>query len=103
VVVLTATLVVNAGSSSLKLRVLDDAGSVVGSADLPPQRGADDTAPVKAAIGPFGDVYAVGHRIVHGGAASGGCATGEVPARPRPSQPPGREPVARRRTTGDGG
>ena len=55
-VVLTATLVVNAGSSSLKLRVLDDAGSVVGSADLSPPRGADDTAPVKAAIGPFGDV-----------------------------------------------
>ena len=26
-----------------------------------------------------------------------------VPARPRPSQPSGREPVARRRTTGDGG
>ena len=73
-------LVVNAGSSSLKLRVLDDAGSVVGSADLPPPRGADDTAPVKAAIGPFGDVYAVGHRIVHGGAASGGCATGAVPS-----------------------
>ena len=65
--VLTAILVVNAGSSSLKLRVLDDADSVVGSADLPPPRGADDTAPVKAAIGPFGDVHAVGHRIVHGG------------------------------------
>ena len=65
--VLTAILVVNAGSSSLKLRILDDADSVVGSADLPPPRGADDTAPVKAAIGPFGDVHAVGHRIVHGG------------------------------------
>ena len=65
--VLTAILVVNAGSSSLKLRVLDDADSVVGSADLPPPRGADDTAAVKAAIGPFGDVHAVGHRIVHGG------------------------------------
>lgn len=65
--VLTAILVVNAGSSSLKLRVLDDADSVAGSADLPPPRGADDTAAIKAAIGPFGDVHAVGHRIVHGG------------------------------------
>ena len=66
-VVLTAILVVNAGSSSLKLRVLDDADSIIGSADLPPPRGADDTAPVKAAIEPFGEVHAVGHRIVHGG------------------------------------
>ena len=65
--VLTAILVVNAGSSSVKLRVLDDADSVGGSADLPPPRGADDTAAIKAAIEPFGDVHAVGHRIVHGG------------------------------------
>ncbi len=48
--ILTAILVVNAGSSSLKLRVLDDADSVVGSADLPPPRGADDTVAIKAAI-----------------------------------------------------
>ena len=44
----------------------------MGSADLPPPRGADDTAPVKAAIGPFGDVHAVGHRIVHGGSLFSG-------------------------------
>jgi acetate kinase len=54
-------LVVNAGSSSLKLRVLDSSDGVVGSADLP--AGAD----VTAAIAGFGDVDAVGHRIVHGG------------------------------------
>ena len=66
-VVLTAILVVNAGSSSLKLRVLDDADSITGSADLPPPRGAEDAPVIKAAIEPFEDVHAVGHRIVHGG------------------------------------
>jgi acetate kinase len=67
VLTVTAILIVNAGSSSLKLRVLDDADQVTGSADLPPPQGADDTAAIKSAIGAFGDVHAVGHRIVHGG------------------------------------
>jgi len=67
VAVLTQILVVNAGSSSLKLRVLDDADEVTGSADLPPPRDGDDGAAIKAAIEPFGQVHAVGHRIVHGG------------------------------------
>ena len=65
--VLNRILVVNAGSSSLKLRVLDAADSVVASADLPAPRGAADTAAVKDAIGSFGNVDAAGHRIVHGG------------------------------------
>jgi acetate kinase len=60
-------LVVNAGSSSLKLRVLDPSDAVVGEADLPPPAGADDAASVTAAIAPFGRVDAVGHRVVHGG------------------------------------
>jgi acetate kinase len=63
----TVILVVNAGSSSLKLRVLDDADEITGRADLPPPHGADDTTAIKAALEPFGDVHAVGHRIVHGG------------------------------------
>jgi acetate kinase len=37
-------LVVNAGSSSLKLRVLDEDDAVVASADLPAPRGAADSA-----------------------------------------------------------
>ena len=37
-------LVVNAGSSSLKLRVLDAADELVASADLPAPRGAADAA-----------------------------------------------------------
>ena len=69
--VLTAILVVNAGSSSLKLRVLADSDEVLSSADLPAPRGATDTKEIEAAIRSFGDsmaeVTAAGHRIVHGG------------------------------------
>ena len=60
-------LVVNAGSSSLKLRVLDGADAVVGAADLPAPRGTIEAADLARAIGGFGAVDAVGHRIVHGG------------------------------------
>ncbi len=62
-------LVVNAGSSSLKLRVLDTADAVVASADLGAVRNAADTAEVADAVAGFGRVDAVGHRIVHGGTA----------------------------------
>ena len=74
-------LVVNAGSSSLKLRVLggtgaphDDIGAdddVTASADLPAvgdrADGGTGGAEIKATIEAFGPVDAVGHRIVHGG------------------------------------
>ncbi len=63
---MTAVLVVNAGSSSLKLRVLSG-DAVTGSADLPAPRGEADADSVKAALAGFADVAAVGHRIVHGG------------------------------------
>jgi acetate kinase len=59
-------LVVNAGSSSLKLRVLHGE-EVVGSKDLPAPRGRADAAAAGDAIRSFGEVDAVGHRIVHGG------------------------------------
>ena len=70
---------VNAGSSSLKLRVLDGTGAagdkVTGRADLPAVGGGDgDTGAnntgakeIAATIESFGRVDAVGHRIVHGG------------------------------------
>jgi acetate kinase len=64
---LVGILVVNAGSSSLKLRVLDDNDAVTGSADLPPPRDATDIGGVAAAISSLGPVQAVGHRVVHGG------------------------------------
>jgi acetate kinase len=60
-------LVVNAGSSSLKLRVLDARDALVGTADLPAPRGAADAEAVAQAIDGFGGLAAVGHRIVHGG------------------------------------
>ena len=54
-------LVVNAGSSSLKLRLLGDADEALGSRDLEP---GDD---VDAALEELGGADAVGHRVVHGG------------------------------------
>jgi len=60
-------LVVNAGSSSLKLRVLDDSDKVTGTADLPAPRGVADAAAIGSALASLGDADAAGHRIVHGG------------------------------------
>jgi acetate kinase len=60
-------LVVNAGSSSLKLRVLDPADTVTASADLPAPRGSAEEAAIKSAIESLGPVDMVGHRVVHGG------------------------------------
>ena len=57
-------LIVNAGSSSLKLRVLGSADAVVASADLPTPL---DATALKDALAGFGPVDAAGHRIVHGG------------------------------------
>ncbi len=60
-------LVVNAGSSSLKLRVLDPRDRVLGSNDHPAPRGRADAATVAQAIREFSPIDAIGHRIVHGG------------------------------------
>ena len=59
-------LVVNAGSSSVKLRVIDDHDVVIASRDLGALIDLEPTALVDAisSLGPFD---AVGHRIVHGG------------------------------------
>jgi acetate kinase len=54
-------LVVNAGSSSLKLRRLGADDALLGARDLAP---GDDVGP---ALDALGDTDAVGHRIVHGG------------------------------------
>jgi acetate kinase len=66
-------LVVNAGSSSLKLRLLDGADRVEWSTDLAAPRGETEASPISkaisSAISEFGPVDAVGHRIVHGGSA----------------------------------
>jgi acetate kinase len=59
-------LVVNAGSSSLKLSVLDGEELVVGDT-LPADRGRIDPEALLSWIGAAGEIDAVGHRIVHGG------------------------------------
>jgi acetate kinase len=60
-------LVVNAGSSSLKLSVLDDGDKLDASEEVEAHGGRFDEAPVKAFISKNGPVDAVGHRVVHGG------------------------------------
>jgi acetate kinase len=60
------TLVVNAGSSSLKLSVLDR-GQVCSSQELSAPAVDVDQTGLAAAIDELGPVDAVGHRIVHGG------------------------------------
>ena len=60
-------LVVNAGSSSLKLRVLDADDRLLGQADLPALRGEFDEAAAAQAVRSLPEVEAVGHRVVHGG------------------------------------
>jgi acetate kinase len=59
-------LVVNAGSSSLKLALLDDGDEVVSETIATP-RGRIDEAALRDVIGRCTPVDAVGHRIVHGG------------------------------------
>ena len=60
-------LVVNAGSSSVKLRLLDDGDAIVAAGDLPVEQGEIDPAAVCAAVGELPRPDAVGHRVVHGG------------------------------------
>jgi acetate kinase len=60
-------LVVNAGSSSLKLRLLNPTDEVVVTADLSATHGRFDGKEVDDVLSSLGTVDAVGHRIVHGG------------------------------------
>ncbi len=60
-------LVVNAGSSSLKLSLLDEHDHLHHAADVPLQPGQVDEATLRAELERGGHVDAVGHRIVHGG------------------------------------
>jgi acetate kinase len=60
-------LVVNAGSSSLKLSVLDHEDSLVCSEELDAPGGRVDEAAVKKTVTENGPIDAVGHRVVHGG------------------------------------
>lgn len=59
-------LVVNAGSSSLKLAVLDDEVEET-STTVERWEGEDHLEPISSFVGEFDDLEAIGHRIVHGG------------------------------------
>ena len=60
-------LVVNAGSSSLKLSLLDEHDHLQQSAEVSLQAGHADEAALRAELERGGRLDAVGHRIVHGG------------------------------------
>jgi acetate kinase len=65
-----SVLVVNAGSSSLKLRLLGPGDEPLGSGDAPATQGGFDQDELRAALERLRAerAGAVGHRIVHGGA-----------------------------------
>lgn len=60
-------LVVNAGSSSLKLRLLDGSDVIERSADLPADQSGFDTDRLAELLRGWAEPDVVGHRIVHGG------------------------------------
>jgi acetate kinase len=60
-------LVVNAGSSSLKVRVLDAAGGIGSALDLDPWDGSPDHPELADFLASAADAVVVGHRVVHGG------------------------------------
>jgi acetate kinase len=60
-------LVVNAGSSSLKLALLDDDGVAAGATTAENWQGPGHLEPLREFLGTCGSVDAVGHRVVHGG------------------------------------
>jgi acetate kinase len=60
-------LVVNAGSSSVKLRLVEEDDTVSAAKDLPAFNEAATVSAVEEEIRGLGPVDAVGHRIVHGG------------------------------------
>jgi acetate kinase len=64
-------LVVNTGSASLKLRLLDPANRVLAATDIERWQGAEHIEPIATFLDGLADderVAAIGHRVVHGGA-----------------------------------
>jgi acetate kinase len=62
-----AVLVVNAGSSSLKLRVLAPSDDITATLDLDPWDGRAEHGELGEFLGGLSGVGAAGHRVVHGG------------------------------------
>ena len=65
-------LVVNAGSSSIKLRVVGPDDGAEATRDLDDWNGPDDEATAASFLDESPEVDAVGHRVVHGGAEFNG-------------------------------
>ncbi|MBB4930222.1 acetate kinase [Lipingzhangella halophila] len=62
-------LVVNTGSSSVKLRLVDPDGALADRADPPLDNGTVSAERLATEVERFSGVDAVGHRVVHGGSA----------------------------------
>jgi acetate kinase len=60
-------LVVNAGSSSVKVSVIDEGDKLVAAQELDAPAGRVDQGPVEEFAADNGPIDAVGHRVVHGG------------------------------------
>jgi acetate kinase len=60
-------LVVNAGSSSLKVSLIAADDQVVAEQDFETSGGELTDTKLEAAVHAMGEVEAVGHRVVHGG------------------------------------
>ena len=60
-------LAVNAGSSSLKLRLLGDDDELLASRELVAAAGRADPGQVREALDGMGGADAIAHRVVHGG------------------------------------
>jgi acetate kinase len=60
-------LVVNAGSSSLKMSVLDEHDKLLGSEEVAEPGGQVDQVALRQVIAHHDPIDAVGHRVVHGG------------------------------------
>jgi acetate kinase len=60
-------LIVNAGSSSLKLSYLDENDALLAGEEVEAPRGRFDEAAVAKVVNALEGVEAVGHRVVHGG------------------------------------
>jgi acetate kinase len=65
-------LVVNAGSASLKLRLLGAGDELLASGDIEPWAGSAEDPALTAFVEGAEGVEAVGHRVVHGGSELGG-------------------------------
>jgi acetate kinase len=64
---MTGVLVVNAGSSSLKVSVLDGTGNVAAALNLDHWDGSADHRRLRSFLHDQAGVGAIGHRVVHGG------------------------------------